>query len=85
MVFFFFDTVDFFSSITSFLLFSSSGSFISFFFIDSRSEGYYPAGRGDLPFRGEGHWEDDLDEDGVASSVDDDNDPSIGDEDPNVP
>jgi len=33
-----------------------------------------------------GHWEDDLDEDGVASSVDDDdNDPSIGDEDPNVP
>jgi RHS repeat-associated protein len=33
-----------------------------------------------------GHWEDDLDEDGVASSVDDDdNDPLIGDEDPNVP
>jgi hypothetical protein len=33
-----------------------------------------------------GHWGDDLDEDGVASSVDDDdNDPSIGDEYRNVP
>jgi hypothetical protein len=30
-----------------------------------------------------GHWEDDLDEDGVAASVDDDdNNPGVGDEDP---
>ncbi|MGD2249503.1 MAG: hypothetical protein PVF58_13945 [Candidatus Methanofastidiosia archaeon] len=33
-----------------------------------------------------GHWEDDLDEDGVAASVDDDdNDPTVGDEDPDKP
>lgn len=39
-------------------------------------------GEGDLG----GHWEDDLDNDGVAASVDDDdNDPGVGDEDPNKP
>jgi len=33
-----------------------------------------------------GHWEDDLDEDGVAASVDDDDtDANIGDEDPTIP
>jgi RHS repeat-associated protein len=33
-----------------------------------------------------GHWEDDVDCDGVPSSVDDDdNDPEVGDEDSNVP
>jgi RHS repeat-associated protein len=41
-----------------------------------------------IPGEGElgGHWEDDLDCDGVASSVDDDDtDPEVGDEDPEKP
>jgi len=39
-------------------------------------------GEGDLG----GHWEDDLDGDGVAASVDDDdNDPNVGDDDPDKP
>jgi len=41
-----------------------------------------------VPGEGEfgGHWEDDKDNDGVASLVDDDDDnPTIGDEDPNIP
>ena len=34
----------------------------------------------------EDDWEDDLDEDGVAASVDDDDtDPDVGDEDPEEP
>jgi hypothetical protein len=41
-----------------------------------------------VPGEGEnnGHWEDDLDWDGVPASIDDDdNDPEVGDEDPDNP
>ncbi len=40
-----------------------------------------------IPGEGElgGHWEDDLDNDGVAASVDDDTDSEVGDEDPSKP